>query len=287
MAYRKGLVLSLGMLNVIVSLDGAVGKDDSLTTVCCGGPTPHAPTPIRQERQCSHCGTVSYADLKKAREIGSGQFQVVDQQEVATVKDQTLGATKKMLQLTVHPATEVQAATLQGEGGVYYLEPEGPAQIGAYSLLLDALQRHPEKAIVTRWTPTSSVGTYQLKAFNGVLVLEKRCDPEQVKAAPAVPVIEPDAGLQAQMDMVIEAMEKPFDAALYRNEYATALEALLASKDTVEGEHAERVKSDGKTVATAGVVDLSATLAAMLGGAPAAAPTAAPKKRATAKRKTA
>lgn len=280
MAYRKGLVLSLGMLNVIVSLDGAVGKEESLTTVCDQG---HPPTPIQQQRYCKSCdNVVSYGDLKKAREVGTGQFQVVDQQEVATVKDQALGATKKMLQLTVHDATEVQAATLQGEGGVYYLEPEGPAQIGAYSLLLDALERHPDKAILTRWTPTSSVGTYQLKAFNGVLVLEKRCDPEQVKAAPSVSVIEPDAGLQAQMDMVLAAMEKPFDADAYRNEYAVQLEALLASKATVEGETVERTKSAGKTVATTGVVDLSATLAAMIGQPAAPAPAKAKRTRKTA-----
>jgi DNA end-binding protein Ku len=285
MAYRKGLVLSFGLVNVIVSIDGAVGKEESLTSVCCGptGGTQHAPTPISQVRTCKHCvtktnpaGIVEYADLKKAREVGSGQYQIADQQEVAATKDATLGATKKMLTLTVHDNTDVAANTLQGDGA-YYISPEGPAQIGAYSLLLDAVKRNPDKAFLTQFTPTSSAGLWQLKAFGDVLVMEKRCWPEQVKAVPAVGAIEPDAGLQAQMDMVIESMAKSFDPADYRNTYAADLDALLTAKGTVEGEVAERKKSAEKSVATAGVVDLSSQLAAMLS---AATPKAAPKRKA-------
>lgn len=277
MAYRKGLVLSFGLVNVIVSIDGAVGKEESLVSVCCGpaGGTEHAPTPISQIRTCKHCvtatnpaGEVAYADLKKAREVGSGQYQIADQNEIAATKDATLGATKKMLTLTVHDNEAVAAATLQADGA-YYISPEGPAQIGAYSLLLDAVKRNPNKAFLTQFTPTSSAGLWQLKAFGDVLVMEKRCWPEQVKATPNVAPIEPDAGLQAQMDMVIESMEREFDPADYRNTYVADLDALLSGKGTVEGEITERKKSAEKSVATAGVVDLSAQLSAMLNAAPA------------------
>lgn len=295
MAYRKGLVLSFGLVNVIVSIDGAVGSADSLVTVCCGrsGDPAHVPTPIHQERKCKTCaaldehnnvsnpGLVEYSDLKKAREIGSGQYQIADQQEVAATKDAVLGATKKMLTLEVHDASEVNESVLQGDG-VYFISPDGAAQIGAYSLLYDGVKRHTDKAFTTQFTPSSSASFWQLKAFHGVLVMEKRCWPEQVKAVPSVPVVEPDAGLQAQMDMVIDSMVKPFDPNTYRDEYAASLDALLASKGTVEGEVAERKKAAEKTVSTAGVVDLTAALSAMLQQAQTPAP---PAKKAAAARK--
>jgi non-homologous end joining protein Ku len=266
MAYRKGLVLSFGLVNVIVTLDGAVGKEESLTTVCCGpSGAEHAPTQISQVRKCSTCGEVSYGDLKKAEKVGA-DFRVVDQQEVAAVAEQALGATKKMLTLTVHDSAEVNTNTLQGES-VYYVAPDGVAQVGAYSLLLDAVTRHPDKAFLTEYTPTSRASLWQLKAFQGSLVIEQRVWPEQVKAAPSTGAIEPDAGLQTQLDQVIGAMVKPFDPSAYRNDYAAALGQLLAGKEIVSGVTLERSKSE-KTVATSGVVDLSATLAAMLGQQP-------------------
>lgn len=284
MAYRKGLVLSFGLVNVIVSIDGAVGKESSLTSVCCGtAGAEHAPTPISQVRKCKTCNDeVAYTDIKKAREVGAGQYQIVDQQEVAAVKDAVLGATKKMLTLTVHDNVEVAAHTLQGEG-CYYITPEGPAQIGAYSLLLDAVRRSPDKAFLTQFTPTSSAGLWQLKVVADSLVMEKRCWPEQVKTAPATNVIEPDASLQSQMDMVIASVEQPFDPSAYRNDYAAQIDALLSSKGTVEGEIAEKKKAAEKSVAITGEVDLSATLAAMLTALPQAMP-ATPVKKPRAKK---
>lgn len=266
MAYRKGLVLSFGLVNVIVSIDGAVSREDSLTTVCCGpnGGTPHAPTQIRQERRCATCGTVAYADLKKARLVGN-DFQVIEQQEVATVRDAALGATKKMLTLTVHDATEVSSSTLQGES-VYYVTPDGAPQIGAYSLLLDAVVRHPEYAFITQYTPTSRASMWQLRAFNGSLVIEQRVWPENVRTAPEVNAIEPDPTLRAQLDQVVASMVKPFDVTEYRDQYATALAAALAAKELEAGVTVEREKSSGAATPTP-VVDLSAALAQMLGSA--------------------
>lgn len=264
MAYRKGLVLQFGLVTCIVSIDGAVGKADSMTSVCCGTTGhEHVPTPITQDVHCASCGSVSRSDLKKAREVGSGQYKVVDQQEVATVRDASQGATKKMMSLTIHDATEVRGATLQGDQ-TYYVAPDGAAQIGAYSVLLDAVMRNPDKAFLTRYTPASTVGTFQLKAFNGQLVLERRTDPESVKPATFVDAVEPDAGIQAQMDMVIEQMTTTFDPAAYENSYAKALDELVSSKEATEGVVAEKPGRTEKTVANSGVVDLSAQLAAML-----------------------
>lgn len=264
MAYRKGLVLSFGLVNVIVSIDGAVAKDDSLATVCCGpAGAEHVATQISQRRVCATCGEVAYADLKKARKVGN-DFQVIEQQEVASVRDAALGATKRMMTLTVHNAAEVDSSTLQGES-VYYVSPDGAAQIGAYSLLLDAVSRHPEYAFLTQYTPTSRASMWQLKAFNGTLVISQRTWPENVKSAPDTHAVDPDPVLQGQLDQVIASMVKPFDVNDYRDTYREALAAAVAAKELVAGVSVERTKSDAP--AAAPVVDLSAALTQMLGNA--------------------
>lgn len=280
MAYRKGLVLQFGLVTCIVQIDGATSKPDSLTSVCCGTPgaTEHVPTPITQNVSCKTCGLVSRSDLKKAREVGSGQYQVIDQQEVASVRDASMGATKKMMSLTIHDASEVDSRTVPGEQ-VYYVAPDGSAQVGAYSVLLDAVIRNPDKAFLTRYTPASSVSTFRLKAFNGQLVLEKAVDPENVKPATFTDAIEPDAGIQSQMDMVIAQMTTAFDPSAYGNTYAKALDALLSSKEAVEGEVIEKSSRTEKTVATTGVVDLSAQLAAMLSATTTTPPASAKKEK--------
>lgn len=269
MAYRKGLVLSFGLVNVIVSIDGAVQKEDSLATVCTGTPgTPaHAPTKIAQQRHCATCGEVQFADLKKARVVGDS-FQVIEQQEVAAVRDQALGASKKMLTLTAHDAAEVNANTLQGES-VYYMSPDGAAQVGAYSLLLDAVTRRNDIAFVTTYTPTSRQSMWQLKAFQGTLVVEQRVWPEQVRPAPATGALEPDSVLSAQLDQIISAMVVPFEASNYQDTYNAALNAALAAKELETGIVPEQVK--GTPVTAAPVVDLSSALAAMLGNVTATA----------------
>lgn len=266
MAYRKGLVLSFGILNVIVSADGMKDKESSLVSVCCGpdGGKEHAPTQIKQKLYCASCNdTVTYGDLKKAQVVGD-QFVVVDQQELATTRDSVLGATKKMLTLTVHDAQEVAEHTLQGDS-VYVLTPEGAPQIGAYSLLVDAIERHPEYAFLTTWTPTSKASLYQLKVFGGALVMSQVCWPEQVRSVPTIDTIEPSQDHQVMLDTLLTQVVQPFEPDQYADKYAAALAGLLAQKEAVAGVAAERSKSEAKAPASTGGVDLTQALAAMLG----------------------
>lgn len=267
-AFRKGLVLTFGVINVIVSLDGMKEKETSLTSVCCGttGPGGHPPTKVSQKMWCITCdGHVAYADLKKAQQVGDS-FVVVDQQEVAVVRDSVLGATKKMLGLTVHPAAEVSEHTLQNDS-VYLLSPEGAPQIGAYSLLLDTIARHEEYAFLTTWTPTSKASLFQLKVFNGGLVMQQLCWPEQVKSVPDLHVMEALPEHQQMLDQLLPTLSTPFEIENYANTYAKALADLVASKEAVAGITPETVKSIGTVKPMTGGVDLTAALQAMMGQA--------------------
>lgn len=271
MAYRKGLVLTFGILNVIVSADGMKDKESSLVSVCCGPANgEHPPTKINQKLYCASCDdTVTYGDLKKASVVGDA-FVVLEQQEVATVKDSALGATKKMLNVTLHPASEVASHTLQGDS-VYVLTPEGSPQLGAYSLLLDTIARHEEIAFLTRWTPTSKVSPFQLKVFNGSLVMQQLCEPGNVRTAPVVDVIEALPEHQTMMDSLLPTLVTAFDPDAYNDQAGAALQALIASKEAVAGVTVE-VPKGTKAPVVAGSVDLTAALSAMLSAAAPAKP---------------
>lgn len=286
----KDVVLSWGLINCIVNVEGAVQTEESLVTVCDGAPVkPHAPTKVHMKRHCASCGgEVAYNDLKKAREIGRGNFVIVEQQEVADLRASVVGASTKALGITSHDATEVFEATLQGSK-VYFLVPSNAAQLAPYSLILDGVMRHPEMAFMGIWTPRTRPAMFQLKGFNGkALTLEERVWPEAVRQTPDVNIIAPPKELQAQFDMVLGAMTTPFDVSQFADQYKAKLDALVASREVVAGVADEPTAKGASTPTTVGSVDLSAALAAMLGNAQPDQPEPAkpaPRKRAAPKRK--
>lgn len=285
MAYRKGLVLSFGVLSCTVNLDGALSKEASLKTLCIGkGGKEHAPVPIKQKMQCGQCalddpkvlGLVSASDLVKGKEVGDNQYAIVAAEEIKSAQDAALGTSKKLLGLTPHLATDVASKTLP-VGSVYFLEPENSAQIGPYSILLDTAERLTHVTFTCQWSPVSKVGLWQLTAYDGVLALEGRTWPEEVKPRPSTGAVEVSEAHQAQMDMLLASLVQPFDPSTYRNVYRDTLADLVAKKDLLTGLEVEGATKAPRTAAgTPGAVDLSATLNAMLA---AVAPAAAPVKR--------
>ncbi len=282
----KDVVLSWGLINCIVNVEGAVKAEESLSTVC-DGQGKHPPTKVHMKRHCATCASeVSYTDLKKAREVGKGNFVLVDQQEVADIRASVVGASTKALGITSSPAEEVFTTTLQGEK-VYFLLPSNAAQLGPYSLILDGVMRHPEKAFMGIWTPRSRPAMFQLKAFQGkALTLEERVWPEKVRTTPGVDFIEPPQVLREQFDMVLENMTTPFDVTQFADTYKRKLDELVASKEVVAGISDEPTKAGPSMPTSVGSVDLSAALAAMLAGGsdapdPAAKPARKPRKKAS------
>jgi non-homologous end joining protein Ku len=283
--FRKGLVLSFGMLTAIVGLEGTIEKETGLKTVCCGPDfDSHAPTPVNQQLVCKTCaGVVKSTDLKKAKLIGTDQYQVVTAEEVAAAKTEAAGNTKKELVLTNCASEDVDCQVL-ATGSSYYVVPDGVGQTAPYAAFLDWVTRHPERSLLFQFTPTSVTSPYRLKAFNGVLVIEQLCSPESLKAVPNTGTSEISTKHQTQLDMIFESDTVDFDPALYSNVHAKAMAELLASKSLVLGVAPEKA-SKSTTPATTPVLDLSATLDAMT--AVAKTKTTTPVRKTTRRRKTA
>lgn len=262
MPYRKGITIQLGMIGFLVDIDGAVTRDDTgFKQVCLGDPASgHKPTPVKQSLTCPECGNDDRGSFKKAQVEGS-EYVVVDADEIATAREESIGATKKVITLTAHPLEQVRTQTIQGDSA-YYLAPSG-AKTG-YNFVADILKRHGEEvALLGMWTPVSRTGLYEVRLYGDALVLEARARTESIKVSgQGIEELEP--ANQAQVDMLLPMLTAPFDPVLYTDVYKAKIEELLASKTAIEG--AAVASKTGTKSAPAGTVDLTATLNAMLGG---------------------
>lgn len=268
MSFRNKIVLSLGLIALHVAMDSAVSDEKGLKIVCVGDDPakPHEPTPIKQNPACPKCHNANFGTFKKAQVDGTA-YTVVEADEVAAVKEQSVGATKTTIAMTPHDAEEVHTHTIQ-DGSVYYLTPNKGAE-ETYALIVETLREHPEIALLAQWTPVSRTNLYEIKLFGDTLVMEQRARTDAIKVV-QVPVTPANPMFKTQMAMLLPTMVQPFDPATYADTYRTQLEALLASKGTVEG--AATATGSAASLPT----NLMDQLNAMLAAAPA---TPAPKKK--------
>lgn len=259
----KGVDLSLSLLSTTVRLTGAKDKPETLRTLCAGiDGKQHDPAPIHMDTICDTCGTIDYShkkELLKGRPVGDG-FQIVTQDEVQALAAEHEEQFKKKINLTPHPADQVEFSTQPGEK-VYYLLPDGAT--GRYAEIAALIERHPELAFCALYTARSRSSFYVLKVRNGQMVLQERTRTAEMRETP-------DLGLTANEQMVdladelIAGMVTDYNPDEYRSTYAEALNSALDARGLTT------VAPTTTTVATAGDDDLErlrAAVAAMKGAA--------------------
>lgn len=270
MSWRNNVMLQLGAMSLLIGLDGAIEREESLSTVCRGTDAePHEITPVKKPYECPACLTRDTAGFLKARKEGRSTYHVVEATEVAEVRDANIGGTKDIINISAHPATDVTTQTLPGDS-IYYLSPSKDGHAPIYAMLVDLVKRHPEVAFVGLFTPTSRTGMYQLKVYGDTLVLEGRARPEAIKIKQqAAGTIQLEQTQQAMADQLLTMLATPFDRDSYADTYKTQLDELIASKAGEDGAVVSKSAST-KTAASAPVLDLNAMLQAALSGGVAA-----------------
>jgi DNA end-binding protein Ku len=278
-AIWKGAV-SFGLVSVPVKLYAATESHDiSFRQVHAkdGGR-------IKYQRVCSIDGEeVAYADIAKGYETEDGQMVILDDDDLAELPVQS---SREISVEKFVPTEQIDPMWLEKS---YYLEPD-KAAAKPYALLREALKEADRVAVVTVSIRTRMT-TAVLRVRDDVIVMQTMLWPDEVR--------KPDfAGLDAtehaatanelkMAKLLVETLAGDYDASEFDDDYAKAVEALVAAK--LEGGEVKAVEQPKKT--TGEVVDLLAALQRSVdaaktsrGESPAQAEDEKPAKKAPAKK---
>ncbi len=246
-AIWKGAV-SFGLVNVPVRLYAATENHDihfRQVHAADGGR-------IRYQRVCSIDGdVVSYDDIAKGYETEDGEMVVLTDEDFADLPSRS---SKEISVEKFVPAEQIDPMYFDKS---YYLEPDRSAT-KPYVLLRDALEEENRVAVVTvsiRTRTTMAV----LRVHEGVIAMQTMLWPDEVRGADFAQLEEGEAATSKELDMarmLIEQLSGDFDPEDYEDDYARAVEALVAAK--VEG--GETTTTPEAAEETGEVVDLLAAL---------------------------
>ena len=245
----------------------------------------HEPTgkPIKYEKVVRGLGPVDTAEIVKGYEYEGGNYVLLDPKEVDAIKLET----KKTLELVQFVgACEIPPLYFDKP---YYLVPTDELAEDAYRVVRDAL-RETEKVGIGQVTLRGKEYLAAVRPCGDGLLLETLHYEDEIrKSDPLFSGIadqKSDDDLLAVARQLIERKTAPFDAAAYKDRYATALKELLDAK--LSSRSTRRVSTGPEPSEPAGenVIDLMAALKASLdksGGKPAAKSASKPEAKSGAK----
>jgi non-homologous end joining protein Ku len=235
----KDVTVAFGLVSFPVDVMPATtskatkARTASTTLVC---PTCEAAgelQPLKQRFLCQHDaghGPFGKADAGTAVEI-DGELQAVTPEAVAEVKK--LDGERGVIELTVHPAADVEAHTFSS-GNIYRLRPTGNE--AHYGLVLNLVHDHT-KAFVCEVTNKGATLLYRLVERDGMLLLTELVRPERITDLFPLPDVSFDWRLLATGESLVESMCEPFfpdDWADRRKAKLIALASHLQAQEPVE-----------------------------------------------------
>ncbi len=218
-------------------------------------------------------GPIERADLVKGYEISDGQYVLLTDEEIKSVK---LESTKTIDIERFVPAADIDRIYWDNP---YYLAPDGKLAQEAFAVIREAMERSGQIALGRVVLSTRERLLALEPRGQGILAYSLRTDDEVRKADEIFASITdkaPDKAMIAIAEKIIEQQKGPFDPTLFVDRYETALKALIADK-----QKGHKVKTVVEVEDT-NVVDLMAALRASLAGK--SSPTAQKAKAGAAKK---
>lgn len=206
-------------------------------------------------------GPIERAKLVKGYEFEKGQYVLLTNEEIASVK---LESTKTIDIERFVPEADIDRIYWDNP---YYLAPDGKLAQEAFSVIREAMARSGQIALGRVVMSTRERLLALEPRGKGILAYTLRTEAE-VRAEDeifgAISDRAPDAAMISIAEKIIQQQEGPFDPSQFTDRYEEALKALIADKR--KGHKVAKVAEPDDT----NVVDLMAALRASLGGAPGA-----------------
>ena len=222
-------------------------------------------------------GPVNRADLVKGYEVEKGQYVLLSNDEIASVK---LESTKTLDIERFVPEAEIDRAYWEQP---YFLAPDGKVGQEAYAVIREAMRSSGQIALGRVVLSTRERLMALEPHGKGIMAFSLRTKGEVKSSAEVFGQVEDvtaDKGMIDIASAIIKQQAGPFDPSQFNDRYEDALKALIAQKT------AGRVPvGEAPPVQDTNVIDLMAALRASLTrGAASASAKAVPGKPAPAKR---
>ncbi|NQE62753.1 Ku protein [Caulobacter sp. RHG1] len=221
-------------------------------------------------------GPIERADIVKGYEYEKGQYVVVTQDEIDSVR---LESTRTIDIERFVPATDIDRLYWDNP---YFLVPDGKLAAEAYAVIREAMTKAGQVAL-------ARVVMHQRERLlaiepreEGMVAWTLRSQREVRDAATyfdAIPNKKPDAAMIQIAQKIIEQKEGPFDPEQFNDRYEDALRALIKEKQKGKGRKVAAPEQPEDT----NVVDLMEALRSSLGKAPAGKTAKKPAAKTTAK----
>jgi DNA end-binding protein Ku len=200
-------------------------------------------------------GPVERVDLVKGYEVAKGEYVLLTQDEINSVK---LESTKTIDIETFVPAEDIDRVYWDNP---YYLVPDGKLAQEAFAVIRESMARAGQIGI-GRVVMSSRERIIALEPRGrGILAYTLRSDAEvrnEGEIFDGISAKDPDPQMIAIAQKIIEQQEGPFDPSKLVDRYEEALKALIAAKQ--KGHKVAKVEEPEDT----NVVDLMAALRASL-----------------------
>ncbi|MDN5795442.1 MAG: Ku protein [Intrasporangium sp.] len=184
---------------------------------------------IRYQRVCSIDGEeVAYADIAKGYETSDGQMVILSDEEMRSLPSRS---SKEISIEKFVPSEQIDPLLFDRS---YFLEPD-KSSLKPYVLLRDALEKADRMALVTvaiRTRMTLAV----LRVREGVIVLQTLLWADEIRTADFDVLTEDTQATRKELAMatsLVDSLAGDYEPDEFEDDYAEAVEALVASK--IEG----------------------------------------------------
>jgi DNA end-binding protein Ku len=202
-------------------------------------------------------GPVERSDLVKGYEVSKGQYILLTDEEIKSVK---LESTKTIDIERFVPREDIDRIYWDNP---YYLAPDGKMAQEAFGVIRTAMEKSGQIALGRVVMSTRERILALEPRGKGILAYTIRSDAEVRKPDEifgGISDAQPDAAMIAIAEKIIEQQQGPFDASQFVDRYEAALKALIDEKQ--KGHRVAKVAEPEDT----NVIDLMAALRASLAG---------------------
>ena len=215
----------------------------------------HGPSgkPVRYQKVVQGVGPVESDDILKGYETDDGDYILLEKDEIDAIKLET----KKTLELVQFvDATEIAPIWFDRP---YYVVPTDELAEDAYRVVRDAL-RQTGKAGLGQLTMRGKEYLCAIRPCGDGLLLETLHYERDIRNAdPLFSGIEDDASDEELLEVATQLIEKktaPFNASAFEDNYATALNDLIARKSKSKKTRRAKADDDKGSPEAENVVDL-------------------------------